>query len=118
MDTRRGLALKGAALLGIVVSGRSEAQEHARSFLIYFRWNSAVLQPVMRKRVVEAARSARHHGSSRIEVTGYTDTSMTDAESKEISIRMAHTVSDELTKHGIARDIIVVRGMGEETCRR
>jgi outer membrane protein OmpA-like peptidoglycan-associated protein len=47
-------------------------------------------------------------------VTGYADTSMTDAASKEISIRMAHAVSDELTKHGITRDIIVVGGMGEE----
>lgn len=114
METRRGLALKAAALLGMLVSRRSEAQEHARSFLIYFRWDSAVLKPVMQKRVLEAARSARHHRSGRIEVTGYADTSMTDAASNEISIRMAHAVSDELTKHGITRDIIVVRGMGEE----
>jgi OOP family OmpA-OmpF porin len=114
METRRGLALKGAALLGMVVSRRSAAQEHVRSFLIYFRWNSAVLKPAMQKRVLEAARSATHHRSSRIEVTGYTDTSMADAESNEISTRMAYAVADELTKHGITRDIIVVRGMGEE----
>ena len=49
MITRRSLAIGGLAPL--LASARSYAQESGRFFLIYFRWNSAVLQPKMQRRV-------------------------------------------------------------------
>jgi OmpA-OmpF porin, OOP family len=110
MMTRRGLAIGGPALL--FASARSDAREPGRSFVIYFRWNSAVLQPSMQRRVLEAARATRHYGSAHIEVIGYTDTSMSDSESMDISDRMAKVVADELVRRGVAADAIVVRGMG------
>ena len=110
MMTRRGLAVGGPALL--FASARSDAQEPGRFFIIYFRWNSAVLAQSMQRRVLEAARAARHHGSARIEVIGHADTSMSDTESIDISERMAKVVAEELVKRGVAAGAIVVRGMG------
>ena len=112
MMTRRSIAVVGPALL--LSSARSNAQEPNRFFLIYFRWNSASLAPSMQRRVIEAARAARYHGSAHIEVIGHTDTSMSDTESMDISVRMAKVVADELVKQGVAANSIVVRGMGED----
>jgi outer membrane protein OmpA-like peptidoglycan-associated protein len=68
----------------------------------------------MQKLVREAAQTAKHYNSTRIEVTGHTDTSMSDTESADISIRMAKAVAHELTRHGLAEDTVVIRGLGEE----
>jgi len=56
MMTRRSLAIGGVA--PFLAHARSYAQEPGRSFLIYFRWNSTVLQPNMQRRILEAARAA------------------------------------------------------------
>jgi outer membrane protein OmpA-like peptidoglycan-associated protein len=114
MLTRRKITIRVVALLTACLTVDSKAQEYSQVYRIYFRWNSAVLRPNMRKLVFEAAQYAKYYQSSRVAVTGYTDTSMSDAESRAISIRMAQAVADELTKHGVARDILVIRGMGEE----
>ena len=111
MMTRRSLAIGGLALF--LAHARSSAQEPGRSFLIYFRWNSTVLQPNMQRRILEAARAAQYHRAARIEVTGYTDTSMSDDESMDISMRMAEVVADGLIKQGLKANSIVVSGMGE-----
>ena len=115
MMTRRGLAIGGSALLLSWLSERSEGQERNKRFLVYFRWRSVALRPNMEKLVFEAAQSAKYHKSALIEVTGYTDLSMSDAESRDISARMAKAVADELVKHGVAPGAIVVRAMGEES---
>ena len=101
MMTRRSLAIGVLALL--LASARSYAQGPGRLFLIYFRWNSAVLQPSMQRRILEAARVAQYHRAARVEVTGYTDTSMSDSESMDISLRTARVVADELVKQGVKR---------------
>ena len=114
MLTRRKIALQVSALLTACLPVHSQAQERRRFYRIYFRWNSAVLRPSMQKLVFQAAQYATYYNSSRIAIIGYTDTSMSDAESMDISIRMAQSVADELVKHGVARDILIVQGKGEE----
>jgi OmpA-OmpF porin, OOP family len=96
-----------------LVSARSHAQEPARFFLIYFRWNSTILRPNMLRRILEAARAAQHHRTARVEVAGYTDTSMSDDDSMNISLRMAEVVADELIKQGVKANVIAVSAMGE-----
>ena len=112
MMTRRSVAVGGLVLL--LASARSFAQEPGRFFLIYFRWNSSVLQPKMQRRVLEAAKAAQYHRAARIEVIGYTDTSSSDDKSMDISVRTAKVVADELVKHGVAPDTLVISGMGED----
>ena len=68
----------------------------------------------MQQRILEAARTAQHYRAVRIEVAGYTDTSMSDAESMDISMRTAKVVANELVKHGAKANAIVVSGMGED----
>jgi outer membrane protein OmpA-like peptidoglycan-associated protein len=87
------------------------AQE--RYYIIYFRWNSTSVHPTMQRRVIEAAMTARQLGSTRIDVVGHTDTSMSDAQSMEISLRMAMAVADELVKNGVAGDTISLAATGE-----
>lgn len=108
MQSRRGFI--GVALAGLCQ--RARAQEPER-FVIYFRWNSAVLRPVMEPLVLAAAQSAKLRRSHRVEVTGYTDTSLSDDESRDISYRMAQVVADTLLRHGVAGETIVSRGLGE-----
>ena len=112
MMTRRSLAIGVLALL--LASARSYAQGPGRLFLIYFRWNSAVLQPSMQRRILEAARVAQYHRAARVEVTGYTDTSMSDSESMDISLCTARVVADELVKQGVKANSIVISGMGDD----
>jgi outer membrane protein OmpA-like peptidoglycan-associated protein len=114
MLTRRKILVQVSAFLMACLPLNGQAQERGRSYRIYFRWNSAVLRPSMQKLVFQAAQYATYYNSSRIAIIGYTDTSMSDAESMDISIRMAQSVADELVKHGVARDILIVQGKGEE----
>ena len=107
MQTRRGF-IGGAALLAGLPC---EAQE--RVYVVYFRWNSAVLRSTMAPRVAAAARTARLSQSERVEVTGYTDTSLSDAESLDMSNRMAKAVANELMWLGVPAEAIVLRGLGE-----
>jgi OOP family OmpA-OmpF porin len=109
MQTRRGLLLM--ALCGL--SRQSRAQE--RYYVIYFRWNSTTLHPTMQRRVVEAAISAKHLGSTQIEVVGHTDTSKSDAESLTISFLTAKAVADELIRNGVAQEAISLRATGEDS---
>jgi OmpA-OmpF porin, OOP family len=67
----------------------------------------------MQRRVLEAARAAQYRRAARIEVTGYTDTSLSDEKSMDISLRMAEAVADELVKQGVKANSLVVSAMGE-----
>jgi len=105
MQIRCGFIGGVALLIGLVCV----AQE--RVHVIYFRWNSPILLPSMEQRVLTAAQTAKL--ARRVEVTGYTDTSLSDAESVDISDRMAKAVVAELIRHGVPREVIVSRGLGE-----
>ena len=85
----------------------------ARSYLIFFDWDKAVLTDRARAIVREAADNSAHTETTRIEVDGYTDTSGTKQYNQALSLRRADAVAAELVKDGVPKAEIAVQGFGE-----
>src|SRR5690606_3867775 len=85
----------------------------ARSYLVFFDFDSSALTPDARSIVASAAADALAGGSPRLDVTGHTDRSGSDAYNQALSIRRATSVQNELIANGVPADIIVIRGAGE-----
>jgi outer membrane protein OmpA-like peptidoglycan-associated protein len=66
MTLSRRALVSAATVVAVTPLNRPRAQgTPSRYFLIYFRWNSSVLQPNMQKLVREAAQTAKHYNSTR-----------------------------------------------------
>jgi hypothetical protein len=85
----------------------------SKSYLIFFDFDSSVLTPDAQSIVATAAADALAGGSPRLDVTGHTDRSGSDAYNQALSIRRATAVEDALVADGVPADIIVIRGAGE-----
>ena len=85
----------------------------ARSYLVFFDWDKAVLTERARQVVADAALNARKVQTTRIEVNGYTDTSGTPTYNKGLATRRAEAVSAQLMKNGITKEEIVVMSYGD-----
>jgi outer membrane protein OmpA-like peptidoglycan-associated protein len=91
------------------------AQEvvQARSYLVFFDFDSSQLTPDAQSIVATAAADALKGGSPRLDVTGHTDRSGSDAYNQALSIRRATSVQNALIANGVPADLIVIRGAGE-----
>jgi outer membrane protein OmpA-like peptidoglycan-associated protein len=85
----------------------------SRSYLVFFDWDKATLTDRARQIVAEAAANAAKVQYTRIEVSGYTDTSGTPKYNHSLSIRRAQVVAAELVKDGVPKDAIAVQGFGD-----
>ena len=85
----------------------------SRSYLVFFDWDKATLTDRARKIVAEAAASAVKVQYTRIEVSGYTDTSGTPKYNQGLSIRRAQAVAAELVSNGVPKSAIAIQGFGE-----
>ena len=85
----------------------------ARSYLVFFDWDKAVLTDRARQIVSEAAVNSTKVQYTRIEVNGYTDTSGTPKYNLGLSIRRAKAVAAELVKDGVPKDAISIQGFGD-----
>lgn len=92
----------------------------ARSYLIFFDWDKADLTERARAIVSVAAQASTHTALTRIEVSGYTDTSAAHPGARgerynmALSLRRANVVKAELVRDGVAGSIIDVQGYGQE----
>nr|WP_238578779.1 OmpA family protein [Inquilinus limosus] len=80
---------------------------------MFFDFDSSRLTPEARSIVASAATDALRGESTRIDVTGHTDRSGTDAYNQALSVRRAEAVRRELVADGVADSLIIVRGVGE-----
>ncbi|MGO1076025.1 OmpA family protein [Inquilinus sp. CA228] len=85
----------------------------ARSYLVFFDFDSSKLTPEARQIVGSAASDALQGKSTRIDVTGHTDRSGSDKYNQALSVRRAEAVRRELVSDGVADSEIVTRGVGE-----
>lgn len=85
----------------------------ARTFIVYFAYNNAVLDGAARQVVAEAAENVRRGGTSRVEVVGHTDTAGTPPYNERLSLRRAQVVATELARRGVPRAGMDVAGFGE-----
>ncbi len=85
----------------------------ARTYLVFFDWNRADLTDRARQIIAEAAQNSRRVQVTRIEVSGFTDTSGSAVYNQGLSVRRAEAVAAELTRLGIARSSMSIQGFGQ-----
>jgi len=85
----------------------------SRTYLVYFDWDRATLTDRARQIIREAAENSTRIQHTRIEVSGYTDSSGAPENNQALSIRRAQAVAGELVRNGVPRDAIAAQGFGE-----
>ncbi len=85
----------------------------ARSYLVFFDWDKAVLTGRAKQIIHEAAENSTHVQYTQIAVNGYTDTSGSAKYNMGLSIRRADAVAGELVRDGVPKNAIVIKGFGE-----
>jgi hypothetical protein len=85
-----------------------------QSFMVFFDWDSAKLNPQATNVVGQAAAAYKTKGSARITATGHTDTSGTEAYNMALSLRRANAVKDALVQQGVPATAVAVVGRGEQ----
>ncbi len=84
-----------------------------RTYLVFFDWDRADLTNRARQIIAEAAQATQRVQTTRIEVSGYTDSSGTARYNQGLSVRRAQNVAAELVRLGVPRQAITVQGFGE-----
>ncbi len=109
------LALSTAIALATLAGAPHVAfgQAAPTSYQVFFDFDSADLTPKAIQIVDEAAVNATAGKITNIDVTGYTDTSGSDAYNLRLSRRRALTVQAELTKQGIPASEIAIFAKGK-----
>ena len=98
----------------------SPAPAPARTYLVFFDWDRAVLTPRARQIVAEAAANSTHVATTTIEVDGYADTSHALPGDRghdynlKLSLRRADAVRLELVHDGVPAGVIAVHGYGDQ----
>jgi OmpA-OmpF porin, OOP family len=85
----------------------------ARSYLVFFDWDKAMLTDRARQIIKEAAANSTSVQYTRIEVNGYTDTSGTHQYNMGLSLRRARAVQAELVRDGVPQTAINIQGFGD-----
>lgn len=84
----------------------------ARTFLVFFDFGQASLTDRARSVIAEAANAARSTNTTRIEVSGNTDTVGSAQYNQALSMRRAESVAGELERRGIPRSQMVLQAFG------
>jgi OmpA-OmpF porin, OOP family len=84
-----------------------------RDYTVYFDLNRATLTAAGREVVRRAAQAAKQGEATRLDVTGYTDTTGTARYNQRLSERRAAAVRAELVADGVTPDEITTKGRGE-----
>ncbi len=98
---------------GTPASAPTPAPAPARTYLVFFDWDSADLNDRARQIIADAAAASTHVEVTRIEVNGHTDASGSAVHNQALSERRAQAVAAELVRDGVAENEIVTRGFGE-----
>jgi outer membrane protein OmpA-like peptidoglycan-associated protein len=85
----------------------------ARTYMVFFDFDSAALTERANAVVTEAAANARRLTTTRIEVSGHADRSGTPDYNQRLSQRRGQVVADELIRQGIRRGDIGITAFGE-----
>jgi len=89
------------------------APELARSYLVFFDWNSASVTTEAASIISEAAKAAQQLAVTRVELTGHADRSGTPAYNQKLSEKRGAAVKNAMVQLGIPADQIIVIGKGE-----
>lgn len=87
--------------------------EAARTFIVFFDFNSARLTDRATQVITEAASNARRLSATRVELAGHADLSGTPAYNQRLSRRRAEVVAQEMVRQGVRRGDIAISAFGE-----
>ena len=91
----------------------------SRTYLVFFDWDRSDLSDRARLIIAEAAQNSTRVQTTRVEVSGYTDSSAAqpgprgEAYNQALSVRRAEAVQAELVKDGVPSGAIDIHGYGE-----
>jgi len=83
-----------------------------RSFVVFFAFDSAMLDESAKKVVSEATAYSRTNQLTRIQIAGYTDLSGPEKYNERLSLRRANAVKAEMIRLGLPADQIAVAAKG------
>ena len=104
------LALTAAACLFLTSPAWAQADT---TYTVYFGLNQASLDAEARNTLAQAANTYTQTGTSRVDVTGYTDLSGSAATNERLSQQRAEAVRAELVRLGVPDSSIAVTAAGE-----
>ncbi|MFA5123108.1 OmpA family protein [Zavarzinia sp.] len=87
--------------------------EAARSYMVFFDWNSVEITADAQQIIRDAASAAQTLGVTRIELTGHADRSGSARYNQKLSLKRAEAVKAVLVSLGVAPDSITTVGKGE-----
>ena len=87
--------------------------ELARSYMVFFDWDSTAITPDASQIIRDAASAAQTLGVTRIELTGHADRSGSPRYNQRLSLKRAEAVKAELIALGVSPDSISTVGKGE-----
>ena len=109
----------GAPPPPMAVAPPAPAPMAARSYLVFFDWDSSAMSQRAREIIAEAAESSTRVQTTRIDVNGYTDNSAAhpgargERYNQGLSVRRAQSVKSELVRDGVPTGAIDIHGYGE-----
>jgi outer membrane protein OmpA-like peptidoglycan-associated protein len=89
------------------------APELARSYLVFFDWNSSAVTSEAAGIIGEAAKAAQQLAVTRVELTGHADRSGSTAYNQQLSEKRGAAVKNALVQLGVPAAQITVVGKGE-----
>jgi outer membrane protein OmpA-like peptidoglycan-associated protein len=90
-----------------------KAVQAQKNFIVFFDFDKAAITPEASSIIQQAAAAARTNKSTRIDLTGHTDTTGTEKYNLALSIKRGEAVKAKLVALGVPADQIVVVGKGK-----
>ena len=101
------------------VSVAPPAPAPARTYLVFFDWDSSTLSTQAKLIVDKAAEATHNTTTTRVNVAGYADNTSIrggvagEQFNKNLSVKRAEAVEAELVKNGVPKEEILVEGLGD-----
>jgi OmpA-OmpF porin, OOP family len=102
-----------APVLAEAAPEAAPAPVQAKTYLVFFDWNKASLNPRAAQIISQAASDSKTQNVTTLDVSGYTDTSGTAQYNQGLSVRRAKAVAAELVQDGVPASEIEIHGYGE-----
>lgn len=83
------------------------------SFMTFFDWGSAKLSEQSVATIAQAAQAYKSKGTARVAVTGYADTTGSDAFNMQLALQRANVVKGELVRDGVPDAAVSTTSRGE-----
>lgn len=89
------------------------ASPGAKSYIVFFDWDKAILTARAKQIVAEAAQASTKAKTTKLEVDGHADTSGAPGYNRGLSERRAQVVAADLVRDGVPKENIFINSFGD-----